>query len=263
MAFSPLPLTSPPPSPVSLLPTSRRSQAFSSPLNPLNSRQSGIINDFTKDGTNSTDSSTSSTQSNGLRPNLLRNSTNSIITRNGLDAGSYAVLTGQVGGSFGPFPKTSSFSAGPTSYNHRDSMASSDVAINLLQDSFTHQPPSLPYSSSMSESDSSILEAGLQRFSRRSSSGMRIPNNQKAEIDSSLLWDKKNAEADDYLHDPNPELDSVLDNQWGSFSSRGLLNVILLSVVIGSLVGVFMGWPVWTLVISFLFQDKFLEDHSI
>ena len=157
-----------------------------------------------------------------------------------------------MGGSYGPFPRTSSYhnsTPGPTSYNHRNSMASSDVAIDLQCESPLSPP--LPYRYSDSPSDSSLEAARPARFHRRDSS--------KSAVNTALLWEKENIEPDDYLHEPNPELDSILDRQWARFSKRGLVNVIILVIVIGGMIGLFMGWPVARLV-DFPLFSLFLEN---
>ena len=148
------------------------------------------------------------------------------------------VLTGAVGGSFGPFPRNSVYhnhAPGQAPYNHRDSIASSDVAIDLQCESPLSPP--LPYRYSDSPSDSSLEAARPRGFHRRDSS--------KSAVNTALLWEKENVEPDDYLHEPNPELDSILDRQWLRYSKRGIWNVLLLTIVIGGLIALFMGWPVW------------------
>lgn len=63
----------------------------------------------------------------------------------------------------------------------------------------------------------------------------------RGEPNTALLWDKENAEADDYLHDPDPEIDRMLDKQWANWSGRGWLNGGSLILLIVVLVGLFAG----------------------
>lgn len=161
------------------------------------------------------------------------------------------MLNGSVGGGFGPFPRSSTYSSYGTDapFRKRDSMINSDVAIDLSQDG---QYPSAPYNrySTASYSDGPIGAGGNNNnhnnlnnnnnnnnnlYSPPLEGGLGMHNN------SALLWDKENAEADDYLHDPDPELDRMLDRQWSSFSLRGWLNVGLLVALITTLVGLFAG----------------------
>ncbi|KAM0753117.1 family 16 glycoside hydrolase [Meredithblackwellia eburnea MCA 4105] len=69
---------------------------------------------------------------------------------------------------------------------------------------------------------------------------------EKIEPDYSLLWRQENKEADDFLHEPDPDLERMLDRQCGScFSFRGWLNVSLLTILIVVLIGLFGGWPIY------------------
>jgi hypothetical protein len=145
------------------------------------------------------------------------------------------VLTGTIGGSYSPFPRPSTYySVGPgfptPPLNFRDSIASSDVAIDLSDETL----PSVPYLYS------DISYSGDSLGARYSLANGRelVPNH-------ALLWEKENAEPDDYLHDPDPVLDRMLDRQMGHFSVKGVCNVIVLATIIIGLVGAFMAWPIW------------------
>lgn len=246
--FAPLPLDGPlPPLP----PSNSRRLTGSSPLNPIHGAARRSLND-----NSSRESSLGSSESSGgLAPATSQRAPlqprTSSSSRIDLDAGSVGtcwpgsvtglthapgVLSGAVGGNFGPFPRSSAnFPPGQAPYNYRDSIASSDVAIDLGQD--YGSPPVLAYRDSAS---SGLDSPGFEGIRRSSSS--------KPEINTALLWDKTNVETDDYLHDPNPELDRKLDQEWGRFSTRGFFNVALLVLIVGALVGMFMGWPVWVYV---------------
>lgn len=152
---------------------------------------------------------------------------------------STGVLTGAIGGSYSPFPRSSTYinlapGTVPPPLNFRDSISSSDVAIDLSQAQQTI--PVVPYRySSSSNSEGSVT----------GTSPRELRPNLREGTNAALLWDKDNAEPDDYLHDPDPVLDRMLDKQWGHFSMRGFCNVAILAVVVGGLVGAFMGWPIW------------------
>jgi hypothetical protein len=145
------------------------------------------------------------------------------------------VLTGAVGGHYGPFPRSSTYSnygTGQAPFNHRDSMSSSDVAIDLTDSRFV---PSASYTRYSATSGS---EAS---FGAPNDSSLESVKSRRTETNTALLWDKENAEPDDYLHDPDPELERMLDRQWANWSARGWLNVGILVLLIVGLVGLFAG----------------------
>jgi hypothetical protein len=70
-----------------------------------------------------------------------------------------------------------------------------------------------------------------------------------------LFWNEKNAEPDDYLHEPGPfdlpKKAGARPTFWtpdricvGGMSGRGLLNVVSLLVLCTGLIGLFLGYPV-------------------
>lgn len=67
----------------------------------------------------------------------------------------------------------------------------------------------------------------------------------KSMEDTSLLWNEKNVEADDFLHDPRT-LQTAKSDRWWNFptSGRGLANAIGISVLLGGFLALFMGWPI-------------------
>lgn len=130
-------------------------------------------------------------------------------------------------------------------------MAYSDVAIDLSSPSAS-QEGFLPISPTMDE-----LEYGdpASRGMSRSGSGFTGLMRRNNETDKSLLWAAENAEPDDYLHDPNPELDKYLDKQMEHWSFAGLVNTLSLAVIVIVLVGLFGGWPIYNYVINGGFPD--------
>lgn len=112
-----------------------------------------------------------------------------------------AVLSGAVGGSFGPFPRSSTFTAdGRAPFLRRDSLASSTSLLRESQHApeLTFDPPyrhNCPASESGDELSSPPLGASAGfRESTALSSGIF------GEQDASLLWNDDNKEPDDYLH---------------------------------------------------------------
>lgn len=65
-----------------------------------------------------------------------------------------------------------------------------------------------------------------------------------ASTTEALLWEEKNREADDFLHNPNPGefRDGVPKRGW---SNRGVLNVGGLLLIICAFMGVFLVWPIF------------------
>ncbi|KAG9030154.1 hypothetical protein FRB95_004292 [Tulasnella sp. JGI-2019a] len=61
---------------------------------------------------------------------------------------------------------------------------------------------------------------------------------------NTFLWDTKEPDIDDLLHNPDPIRDAALDRRWTLFSLRGWLNVIMLVVLLAGLIGLFAGWPI-------------------
>ena len=114
------------------------------------------------------------------------------------------VLTGAVGGNFGPFPRSSTFSTSrPPAFSHRDSLASSSIGLD---------PVSLPYggASANAGADSPRMtedEYGSQEYV--ATSPQMQPSNSRYSVSrlegiagggagAALLWEK---EPDDFLHE--------------------------------------------------------------
>lgn len=212
MSFSPVPPT--PTTPQPSLNQSTSNRLSTSPLNPLNYVNSSLNNSNPRRPPY--DSKPDSSSSAGTISKYHSRRGSEI-----LDPSSLAILSGTVGGSFGRYPRNSAvLVSDPPSLGHsyRDSVASSDVAIDILA-------PSLGYVDN---------------------SGSLTPNEDlegvgKEGVDSTLLWDKANADIDDYMHDPNPELDRHLDSQFPSISWKGVLNSGLLLIIVAVLLGLFAG----------------------
>lgn len=61
-----------------------------------------------------------------------------------------------------------------------------------------------------------------------------------------LMYDSKEVDPDDYLHNPDPVRDAKEDRKCAVISSRGILNVGALIILAGGLVALFAGYPVYT-----------------
>jgi len=58
------------------------------------------------------------------------------------------------------------------------------------------------------------------------------------------LWDTKDPDLDDALHNPDPRVDAAQDNSFTFFSTRGWANVSVLILLIAGLVTLFAGYPI-------------------
>lgn len=62
-------------------------------------------------------------------------------------------------------------------------------------------------------------------------------------IAKGFVWDAKDPDLDDALHNPDPVRDAILDSRWTIFSWRGLTNLGFIVLLYGALIGLFAGWP--------------------
>ena len=58
------------------------------------------------------------------------------------------------------------------------------------------------------------------------------------------LWDNKDSDLDDALHNPDPVRDAILDKSWTIFSLRGWMNIGALVVIVVTLITLFAGYPI-------------------
>jgi hypothetical protein len=59
-----------------------------------------------------------------------------------------------------------------------------------------------------------------------------------------FMWDTKDPDLDDPLHNPDPIRDAKLDHAWTIWSSRGWANAIMLAVILLGLIVLFAGYPI-------------------
>lgn len=194
------------------------------------------------------DSSESTLESSGKRDSFYKE-------RESLDPASYAVLTGAVGGNFGPFPRSSTFSTSrPAAFSHRDSMASSSMGIDPVPMPYGNTGADSPQFSDENfdtyrsgASRNSYLPESNSRHSVSPLQGIAAGGGAGAGASAALLWEK---EPDDFLHDPDPALDKAMDKQMRKWSVMALVNTVALCIVIIVLVGLFAGWPIYRYVIK-------------
>lgn len=207
MSFTAVPTTPTTPQPTTNQSTSNR-LSNSSPLNPSNYVNSSLNNSNNRRPAYDSKRDSSSSASSISKYHSRRGSEI-------LDPSSLAILSGTIGGSFGRYPRSSAMLVNDLpslGQNYRDSVASSDVAIDIFA-------PSLGY---VDNSGSLTPNEDLEGLGKEG-------------VDSTLLWDKANADVDDYMHDPDPELDRILDRQIGAISWKGVLNSGLLVVIVAVL----------------------------
>ncbi|BGP54249.1 hypothetical protein JCM8202_001385 [Rhodotorula sphaerocarpa] len=177
-------------------------------------------------------------------------SLSSASRRETLNPAAYGVLTGAVGGSFGPFPRSSAFSVNrPPAFSHRDSLASSSIGLD---------PVSLPHSSSTATAAASAesprgTEEGYGSQEYVASSPGMAPSNSRYSVSrlegiagggagAALLWEK---EPDDFLHDPDSAHDKEMNKHLRKVSVMAFINTAFLVIVVVVLVGLFAGWPIY------------------
>jgi hypothetical protein len=146
--------------------------------------------------------------------------------------------------SYAALPVLNSSGFNPSHYN---SGTYDDFSRYSIGSHLAHQPPSNgdveqgydPRVSTFSSFDKESL---------RQSMAMAAQN-------QALIWDKRNAEPDDYLHEPGPsDRRTRADNGFsylkpdricvGGVSFRGLFNVLSLFILAAGLIGLFLGYPV-------------------
>lgn len=70
------------------------------------------------------------------------------------------------------------------------------------------------------------------------------PPNRNTNTVPAYMWDTKDPDLDDALHNPDPRVDAAQDNSFTFFSARGWANVSVLILLIAGLVTLFAGYPI-------------------
>lgn len=60
------------------------------------------------------------------------------------------------------------------------------------------------------------------------------------------LWDTKDPDLDDALHNPDPTRDRRQERSWTPFSARGWFNFAALGIILTGLIFLFAGYPILT-----------------
>lgn len=77
-----------------------------------------------------------------------------------------------------------------------------------------------------------------------------------------LLWDPREKDADDWMHNPDPARDAKLDRSCDPFSIRGWLNMITIFVITAGLIVLFAG-SVFFVISFFIFFQRLAFAHDI
>ncbi|KAG8214648.1 glycoside hydrolase family 16 protein [Butyriboletus roseoflavus] len=118
------------------------------------------------------------------------------------------VATGAIGGAYGPY-----------SYNP------STARDTAFQNSRFSAAPS----------DGSSLNGGEKMPSAVTGNSSSVPP---------YLWDTKDTDLDDALHNPDPVQDAALNSSFTFFSARGWANALALLVLVVGLITLFAGYPI-------------------
>ncbi|GAA6011375.1 hypothetical protein JCM10207_008318 [Rhodosporidiobolus poonsookiae] len=163
--------------------------------------------------------------------------------REELDPAAYGILTGAVGGNYGPFPRSSAFMGNPAPrWAHRDSIASSSVGLDPVSLPFGASAPESPRFTDEESLSPGYHSPGQMQHSDSRASVARLEGIPGVGAGSALLWEK---EPDDFLHDPDPAVDKAMSKQRQRVSMIGMINTAALLVVVIVLVGLFAGWPIY------------------
>jgi hypothetical protein len=58
------------------------------------------------------------------------------------------------------------------------------------------------------------------------------------------MWDMKDPDLDDTLHNPDPIRDAALEHEWTLWSARGWENAVVLFAIVFGLLVLFAGYPI-------------------
>ncbi|KDQ62548.1 glycoside hydrolase family 16 protein [Jaapia argillacea MUCL 33604] len=123
------------------------------------------------------------------------------------------VASGSLGGGYGPY----SYNPSQTTYN-----GASSYSVNVNGTRF---------SAPASEASETTGEKTVPVSATTSS----VPP---------YMWDTKDPDLDDALHNPDPVRDAALDRSFTIFSGRGWANASAIIVLVGGLVTLFAGYPI-------------------
>ncbi|KAI5478650.1 glycoside hydrolase family 16 protein [Pseudohyphozyma bogoriensis] len=216
-----------------------------SPLNPASSPPYSSLPLTSDDDsrTSTRDSGSSGASANESTP-YLGTRTRTTSNQSELDDTAFAIQHGLIGIQLGPFPPI-------PPHAKRASLALSSPSLGSGSESATLSPTSSR--DSVQPFAPRQLYPTQSRYSTISTTSSKFENPYfppiaavpSGEVDESLLWDDGNKEMDDYLHNPDPAVDKLLDRQWAWNSLRGWVDGGFFLIIIAAVVGVFAGWPIY------------------
>ncbi|RPD62832.1 glycoside hydrolase family 16 protein [Lentinus tigrinus ALCF2SS1-6] len=122
------------------------------------------------------------------------------------------VATGHIGGGYGPYSYDPTLTSGSRVYaGSRFSNAPSEVSIGTSNEKTTTTAPI-------------AATTTVQQYP--------------------YMWDTKDPDLDDALHNPDPVRDAALDRSCAPFSSRGWMNASALFLICGGIIVLFAGYPI-------------------
>ncbi|KZT64609.1 glycoside hydrolase family 16 protein [Daedalea quercina L-15889] len=123
----------------------------------------------------------------------------------------HGVATGAIGGGYGPYSYNPNVAANGRYTSSRFSAAPSEVSIGTTGEKTSSATPM-------------VGTATVQQYP--------------------YLWDTKDPELDDALHNPDPVRDAALERTCNPFSSRGWINISALIILVAALLTLFAGYPI-------------------
>ncbi|THG97039.1 hypothetical protein EW026_g4893 [Hermanssonia centrifuga] len=135
-------------------------------------------------------------------------SQSSYVPRAEREETAHRVATGQIGGGYGPYSYNPTAQSGPYSVS-RFSNAPSEVSVVTSRE-----------------------KAGTAPMVSHTNT---VPP---------YMWDTKDPDLDDALHNPDPIRDKALDRSFTLFSARGWMNASALFILVGGLLVLFAGYPI-------------------
>jgi beta-glucan synthesis-associated protein KRE6 len=111
---------------------------------------------------------------------------------------------------------------------------------------FCHSPPALQYNPSSSRENA--IHSGSRFSAAPSEVSIATEKNGAVAANTvsvpAYLWDTKDPELDDALHNPDPIRDAAIDRSFTIFSFRGWVNVMALVALTMGLITLFLAYPV-------------------
>ncbi|QRW00570.1 glycoside hydrolase family 16 protein [Ceratobasidium sp. AG-Ba] len=144
----------------------------------------------------------------------------------------HAVATAAIGGAFGPY----SYEHSPA---HTPAPLPREAQGHRRQGSvsrFTHTPSQSSHSHENREKPLPTRQPSARRPNGPAGATSTTPGG--------FLYDTKDPELDDELHNPSPAALRRLDRQWDLFSARGWMNMGMIILLCGGLIVLFAGYPV-------------------